>query len=234
MTGNEVDVLFDDMRTFEDWGLRLEKITLSFPDPKLDLVDIPGADGVSDLTEANGPVRYENRDIQLVFSLVGGYAGWHTLVSLIAAKLHGKLRKCILPDDPAFFYQGRFTLETEKDSPAVTGIVISGNVEPYKQEAQDSLEDWLWNPFNFETGIIREYADIAVDGVLEVNIIGREMPVVPRIIVDNEMTVEFDNVVYELVPGTNVIYDIVTSPGDNILKFEGHGAVSVGYRGGML
>lgn len=234
MSDEYADVQFDDKKSFSDWGLKLERISLSFPEPKLDLVDIPGADGSADLTEVNGPVCYENRTITLTFSLLDDYVQWHLLASEIAAELHGQNKKCILPDDQSFYYYGRFTLETEKDNDVVTDVVITGNVEPYKLELQSSLDDWLWDPFNFEEDIIREYGEIEVDGTTQVNIIGRQKPSVPTIISDADMTVSFEGATYEITPGTNIIYDIVTSPGDNVLTFSGTGTISIDYRGGIL
>ena len=102
MSDEYADVQFDDKKSFSDWGLKLERISLSFPGPKLDLVDIPGADGSADLTEVNGPVCYENRTITLTFSLLDDYVQWHLLASEIAAELHGQIRIHRQADPHAF------------------------------------------------------------------------------------------------------------------------------------
>ena len=86
-----VDVLFGDVKSHEDWGLKLETIQLSFPEAKTDQIDIPGANGVIDLTEVNGQVCYKNRTMTLTFSLDDDYAKWHLLSSRIAKELHGKV-----------------------------------------------------------------------------------------------------------------------------------------------
>lgn len=229
-----INVLFDSIKTYEDWGLMLENIHISFPEPKLELIDIPGMNGAVDLTEANGPVCYGNRTITLTFSIGTDYILWHDLASRIAKELHGKEKKCILPDDQGFYYLGRFQLETSKDDDVLSDIVISGNVEPFKIERQSSLEPWLWDPFSFTVGVIRNYGNILVNGTGSVNIFGMEKPVVPIIVVNTDMEVAFENQTYELKAGTNVEYDIITKPGDNILTFSGNGMVSIDYRGGIL
>ena len=47
------DVQMADIKTFTDWGLKLESINISFPEAKTDLLDIPGANGLLDLSEVN-------------------------------------------------------------------------------------------------------------------------------------------------------------------------------------
>lgn len=229
-----INVLFDSISTYDDWKLMLESIHITFPEPKLELVDIPGMNGKIDLTEANGPVCYKNRIVTLTFSLDTDYVEWHILSSQIARELHGKQKKCILPDDPNFYYFGRFQLETSKDNDVVTDITITGDVEPFKLERQSSLEPWLWDPFSFVNGVIRNYGNITINGTGSINIVGMDKPVVPIIIVDRDMTVTFEGQIYELKTGTNIEYDIITDEGDNILTFTGNGEVSIDYRGGVL
>lgn len=229
-----IDVLFDSVKSYTDWGLKLENIHITFPEPKLEQIDIPGANGLLDLTEANGPVCYENRTLTLAFSLCSNYTEWHVLASRIARELHGKQKKCILPDEPDYYYLGRFSLETNKDDDVMTDIVITGDVEPYKVERQSSLEPWRWDPFSFRNGVIRNYGNLMISGSGSIHIFGLEKPVVPIIITDADMMVEFEGETYQLFAGTNIEYDIVTHPGDNILTFVGNGAVSIDYRGGML
>ena len=56
-------VLFDDkIHTERDWRLKLISIYIPMPDPKTQLVDIPGADGTVDLTEVNGRPAYNDRN----------------------------------------------------------------------------------------------------------------------------------------------------------------------------
>ena len=113
-------------------------------------------------------------------------------------------------------------------------IVIKATVEPYKNERFSSLEAWEWDTFNFETGIIRDYADIVVDGSYNLAIEGTRKQVVPTFITTGEVSVEFNGKTYNLPAGTSRILNIVIVEGENILKFKGNGVVSVEYRGGRL
>lgn len=229
-----VDVLFGNTKSYEDWGLKLETIRLSFPEAKTDQIDIPGANGVIDLTEVNGQVCYKNRTMTLTFSLDDDYAKWHLLSSRIAKELHGKMIKCILPDDPNYYYEGRFSLDSKKTNDVITDIVITGDVHPFKMDVYSSSEEWLWDPFSFEDGIIRSYHDIEVSGTTSVSVIGSEMPVVPKFICSADMDLEFNGSVFRLSAGENMDYDIILSGGENQLIFTGQGTVTIEYRGGIL
>lgn len=229
-----VNVLFGNVKSYEDWGLKLENIQLSFPEAKIDQIDIPGSNGVIDLTEVNGPVCYKNRTITLSFSLEDDYIKWHILSSRIAKALHGKIIKCILPDDPNYYYEGRFSLNSQKTNDVISDIVISGNVYPYKRDVYSSAEEWLWDPFSFEDGIIRSYHDIEVSGTTSVSVIGSEMPAVPKFICSTEMEISFKGSVFHLSAGETTDYDIILSDGENQLIFTGQGTVTIEYRGGIL
>lgn len=229
-----VDVLFGDVKSHEDWGLKLETIQLSFPEAKTDQVDIPGSNGVIDLTEVNGRVCYKNRTMTLTFSLDDDYVEWHLLSSRIAKELHGKMIKCILPDDPNYYYEGRFSIDSKKTNDVITDIVITGDVHPFKMDVYSSSEEWLWDPFSFEDGIIRSYHDIEVSGTTSVSVIGSEMPVVPKFICSADMDLEFNGSVFRLSAGENMDYDIILSGGENQLIFTGQGTVTIEYRGGIL
>lgn len=91
--------LDDRIHTSRDWGLKLISIYLPMPQPKTQLIDIPGGDGNIDLTEINmGRPAYKDRDgLELVFDLMDGdYATWFMKYSQFAAEVHGKKIKMVL------------------------------------------------------------------------------------------------------------------------------------------
>lgn len=228
------DVQIGEFKTFTDWGLKLESMSVSFPEAKTDQVDIPGANGLLDLSEVNGQICYKNRTLTLNFSLLDDYTEWHDLSSKIARALHGKVVKCILPDDPNYYYEGRFSLQSTKNSDVLADFVFSGDVQPFKMERYTAAENWLWALFSFENGIVRGYSEISVSGSLTLEVIGSDMPIVPEITCSAAMNVEIGGQVFELVEGVNKNYDIVLGSGRNMMKFTGNGTVSIDFRGGVL
>lgn len=230
----KVNVLIGEKKTFDDYGLRLQSISLSFPETKTNLIDIPGADGSLDLSEVLGEVVYKNRKLELQFDAFGAYEEWHLLCTEIANYLHGQKRKVILDTDPYYYYIGRLELSTKKSNEALHTVTLEGTMDPYKYELQSSLEDWLWDPFSFHRGIIRNYKNLTVNETRELIVPGLRKRIVPTITCSTAMSVQFEEKTYSLKQGINKVYGIVMKEGENHLLFTGNGTVSIDYRGGML
>ena len=230
-------VLFGNKHSFNDWGLLLkERPIISPPSVKTSYVDVIGANGSLDLTETmSDDVKYADREITCKFTVKDDRDKWHDICSNIQDYLHGQKMKIILDSDPTFYYEGRCRVDEWASSKVTSSIVIKAVVYPYKYERFSSLEAWKWDEFNFETGIIRDYKDIVVNGEHELIIEGRRMQVVPTLYADGEdMKVEFNGKLYNLPQGQSKILNIILAEGTNVLRFIGYGVVSVEYRGGRL
>jgi hypothetical protein len=146
----------------------------------------------------------------------------------------------IFDDDPLWYYEGRFEVGDPKpDDAGYITIPIKGTLKPYKYNIVSSTDDdWLWDPFDFETGVIREYKDMQIEGQTVITIIGSAMPVVPVLTVDSEnhdgMTVLYGGHTYQLVDGDNRIPAMSIGPGEHMMTFTGVGTVSIYFREGSL
>lgn len=232
-------VTFGVMHSYEDWGLYLtEKPSISPPAPKTDYIDVPGSNEKIDFSDIFGDVFYEYRTITCTFLVIHRRKSWDNIYSEILNYLQGQKMNIILDDDPSFYWVGRAKISEWKSNRKNATVVIEATVEPYKYELASSIEDWLWDPFNFETGIIREYGSLTVDGTLVVNVIGRREKVIPEFIVNSSdksgMNVIFQGVSYHLDDGISSVINIETSEGDNLLTIQGTGTISIDYRGGSL
>lgn len=227
-------ILFDEKHTYADFGLRIKAVNLEMPDVKVNRLELPGADGYVDLTDYYG-AKYENRKLTVICDIEDkSYERWTSSISQISNYLHGKKRKLVLDWDAGYYYVGRCKCEYEKNNRIYSEITLTFDCEPYKYEFTASDEDWLWDTFDFETGVIREYGDMEVVESLTVNAIGSSMPVVPEISVSAAMRVLFEGITYQLKVGTNYFPDIEIKEGDNPMVFTGNGVVTVRYRGGSL
>jgi len=158
-------ITFGEKNTWDDWHL-ISKVRPSFeaPTPRTKYVEIPGASEKLDFSESlTGYPLYENRTGTFEFTVLNSldevYTPWQELYSEIMEYLNGKRMRAILEDDPNYFYEGRFAVEKYKagssQSEPRSTISIKYDVGPYKWTIQDSTDDdWLWDPFNFETGRI--------------------------------------------------------------------------------
>lgn len=229
-------VTFGEKHTFRDWGLLpAERARVSPAKPKYNIAEIPGSDEVIDYTDAlDGHVHYEQREYSQKFNIIKPRSSWFSLYSEIMDYLQGKKLKMILDEDPAYYYEGRFQVDEWNSEKKYSTITIIGSVYPYKMETTSSEEDWLWDTFDFENGIIREYGNLTVDGNLEVTVIGSRRVSVPIITVSSDMEVDFQGKTYKLTTGENEIPDIEIGEGEYMLTFRGNGTVSIDYRGGRL
>ena len=144
-----------------------------------------------------------------------------------------------MEDDPGFYYEGRFTVDEWNSDSWWSTITIGYDVYPYKKELTSSLEDWLWDPFNFETGIVREYGELEVNNTLSLEIPSRQEYICPKIIVASSdgsgMNLQYNSKTYHLNDGENLLPEVTFGGGVTVtLKFTGNGTVSVDYQGGSL
>ncbi len=223
--------------TLKDWNLGWTAVSIGFPEAKTYEQDIPGADGALDLTEAMtlGDVKYKKRPLSMEFEVEDkDFYKWSVVISRIANYLAGQRMKIIFDNDPYFYYLGRLAIDVEKTEKSESKLVLSGEVEPYKYERYSSLEEWVWDDFNFEMGIIREYKDIKINGSYKLLIPGLRKRIVPVIECSRSMQVRNMGKIYNLSAGKNKVFDIWLGEGTNTLEFIGTGTVSVEYRGGSL
>lgn len=230
-------ITIGDKNTWDDWHLiPATRPLFNPPTVKENMVNIPGGDGVLDLTASlAGRPTYNNRTGSWTFYVQNGFKDWFVLYSEIMVYLHGQTFKAILEDDPAYFYEGRFSVNQWKSDKDYSQIVINYNVGPYKKEINNTGSDWLWDPFNFETGIIRNYKNLSVLTSLTVVVEGDMMDSIPVIIASaSEMQVTYEDKTYSLSKGANTIPQIVLHSGENTLVFTGQGTITIENTGGRL
>lgn len=233
-------VTFDDrIHTERDWGLRLLSVYIPMPDPKTQILDIPGGDGSIDLTEINGRPAYNDRDgVELVFDLMdGGYESWFLKYSQFAAEVHGKKVKMVLDDDPDHYYMVRLKLDGKKSNPVYGQITFSGTAEPFKYDLVATNELWLWDTFNFETGVIREIEEVEITAENNtVTIIGAGIDTPPVFVVSqaDNLKLTYGGRTYTLKVGRNRFPAVRVGKEDVTLTFSGTGKFEVEYRGRYL
>lgn len=150
-------VTFGEKNTWDDWRLvPVSRPLFNPPAQKVKTLEIPGGDGLIDLSTAlSGYPVYQNRTGSMEFYVMNDFKPWQTAYSDIMDYLHGQTMRAVLEDDPEYFYEGRFTVNAWKSEKDWSKIVIDYSVGPYKWSAQSSTDDWLWDTFNFQNGVIR-------------------------------------------------------------------------------
>lgn len=232
-------ITFDDKwHTWNDWSLNPVRIYISMPDIKEQLIDIPGGDGCIDLTEINGRPTYGLRNVELEYHLRNvSNQEWHTIFSKIGNAITGRKVKMVLDDEPNYYYMVRLNLDGEKTDYVNGEITMSGTAEPFKYDIQSSAEDWLWDTFNFETGVIRTLKDITIDSANRtIKILGAGIDTPPVFVVTraDNLKLTHEGRTYTLKVGRNRFPAVRVGEQDVILTFSGSGTMAVEYRGRYL
>jgi len=223
-----------------EFGIKMTSMYIPMPDPKTYLVNIPYASGNIDLSEVTGNVNYENRKgVKFSFVLYDGtYEKWATALSAIAMWIHGKKVHVIPDNDLSFYYICRLEVDGSKSNRISGKIILSGTAEPFKCDILASDDDWLWDPFSFETGVIRELSDLSItDTNKKILIAGGGVPSVPEFIVweSSGLRVIHNGKIFEmLIPGTYRFPQIRIGEDSVTLEFGGTGRLAIRYRGRFL
>lgn len=228
-------IYIDDKNTWKDWHLvPTSRPVVNPPKAKTNYIEVPGADGALDISSVfTGQILYSNRQGTWEFRVDPKFMDWTEIYSLIMKDVHGNFVKVILEDDPEYYYEGRLFVNqwlSDKDNSTIT---IEYNLAPYKKYKLSDRR-WIWDTFNFETGLVREYRNIVVNKEHTMNVIGDRMSCIPTITVSDDMKLIYENKEYKLSRGVNIIEKIVIKNGENPMKFMGNGIVSIDLLGGIL
>ena len=211
------DVLFNDISAMNDWNIVLTKSDITPPKVKTSIVNIKGADGILDLSEAlNGDVMYDNRDIKLTFSLMD-MREYSTLISKISNAIHGKKVKLRFTIDDEYYYEGRAQISQWESSKNIGKIVVNVNADPFKYRL-------------YETSVT-----VALFGTEQVvHLQNDRMRVSPTLTALGKITITYDKTTSTLKEGEQQLVDFSLKEGDNVVKLNGNGSVNISYRRGML
>lgn len=254
-------VIFDGVDSWEAWGLvPASRPVVVLPAVRTSTVEIPGMNGVLDLSDVPlGYSTFGNRNGSWTFNVAHDKLdfSWDVLYSRIATAIHGKKVQCILKEDKSFYYEGRVQVGEWKTGNTFSTLTIKYDFAPYKRMLWTTLEDWLWNPFDFVNGVIVQtsFKDIPVEAgswrTMEYtqDYIGLA-PVCPTFYVNSTaegatMTLKYKNTgisntekTFTLNDGINnnpqIEFVCPTPSSKTIVQFYGEGTVSVEFRPGRL
>lgn len=209
-------VKFNDFHSYDDFSLILGSKEISAPSAKTETIDLPGADGVLDLSEYFGEIKYNNRKITLTFSTIVPKSEFLTLFSEIQNAIHGQKMNIILDDDPDFYYIGRVTVDKWKADKNIGTITVECDCEPYKYK------------------INKTFLVATIAGSETLICQNLRKSVVPKITVTADTKITFNNGIYSLSAGTYSSAEFVFSAGANVLTVEGNTTITIEYQEGGL
>lgn len=142
-------ISFNGLHSYRDYGLFLAAPPdYGTPSPKVFQVDIPGANGVLDYTEAlTGEVMFNNRTQKYTFSVEIGRDRREALKSRIRNDLHGKQVEIVPDEDADWYYVGRATVQFADINYWKMKVVANVDAEPYKLAVDPTI--LVVEPANF-------------------------------------------------------------------------------------
>ena len=225
-------ITLNGVNTWVDWGLiPSSRPIFSPPSLKSKYIDLPGEDGQIDITDIHGSVEFSNRTGSFSFIVSDKSPTWNSLYNQIETHLHGKIIRAVVSDDPDWFYEGRFSISEAQSSASFGTIVIDYNCLSSRRENLHQTEDWLWDPFDFETGVVADHFNLEVIGSRDVVISGYPSNTPFIFTASKPMVILYNGVEYPIPAGTSSIPQISKINPPVSLRIYGQGRITIDYRG---
>lgn len=214
-------ITFDGVHSYTNLNLILSSVNIPPAQPKMTFVDIPGADGSLDLSEANGEIKYEDRKSTFVFTTL-------PTDDIIAKQkqvsnaLNGvRFNKITLDKDNNYYWTGRCYVDSYSEDYPISKITVKAVLNPWKRKQNATTVT--------DSTLTTSYKNITLTN--------SRKPVVPTITVSQETTVKFGTYEATISAGTHNLLNIVLVSGNNVLQAKttsGTGTITITYQEGDL
>lgn len=242
--------MFGDRDSYYDFHLvPANKQYIANPPLITNYVSIPGASGQIDFTTLlTGSPIYGNREGSWEFYVLNHIKPFEVIKQDLANYLHGRAMKVVSSDDKMWYYYGRLTLNDDSSDINHSKITIDYHLDPFKYLMWATDEKWLWDPFDFDTGVIENVGKVRVVGFASVTLDWGPQITVPTITVHssdgNGMKVrqtrmwkdengELQYIEYKehtFTDGKHKSDWVQLREGTNTIEFRGNGTVKIGAR----
>ena len=207
--------ILDKFNTWYDWRLILTEKDITPPKPKTNYLNIDGASGSLDLSEAlTGEVTYSDCMLSATFwTDQGNRTDRERLLRDIKIALHGRKVKIVEPDDPDHYLLGRIAISGVVNNLAYMTFKIEATCEPWRYALEDVTR--------------------TIDVKGQVNAIMNNhgvKSVSPEIEVDGRVVIEFNRNISTLTTGRYKIPELKLRHGVNVITLSGNGSVTFTYR----
>ena len=207
-------IMFGNYHSHNDFQLILASKTIGTPSPKTETIEIPGGDGVLDLTEFFGETKYNNRSLSFEFSSMVTPSEFMPLFSRVQNALHGKKMTISLDDDPGWYYIGRISVSEWKADRNIGKLVVDCDCDPYKHQIST-------------TTVTR-----SISGTSSITLTNSRKRVVPEVKVTSSsgLSVTFGSgYLWNLASGSYLLPELELVEGNNTVTVSGTGSITFTY-----
>lgn len=195
--------------------LTANSVQIGAPEPKTTYIEIEGANGVIDVSQAlTDDIKYNPRPVSIGFT--SREKNWIKNVeiqNLMNSIFNGTKRKLYIDD---WYLEGRFINEQSIDD-GFGKYTISADCYPYRMNAYIDTKKYT----------VSSTLDCTIDYKDSMN-------VCPNINVSDNMSIVIGGNEYNLVSGDNIVPDFILKKGTNTFTLNGSGTVTITWRGGNL
>lgn len=212
--------ILDKFNTWYDWRCTLTEKDVSAPAPKTKYIEIEGANGSLDLTEAlTGEPVYSDRTVEASFMCSEGtHKEREALLRGIRTALHGRKIPIIDPDDPEHYLLGRARVTEEQNHQAYLTFTVEADCDPYRYAVEETTR---------AVALTGRSVDLVVNN-------DGDKTLCPVIVVAGSVEIAYNGVATPLSTGTYKIADFRLAPGPNVVGVSGTGSVTFIYREAVL
>ncbi len=211
---------FGGVHSHYDLNLIQQKVEVDPAEPKLNMIEIPGADGAVDLTEQPaGRVVYKTRKITWTFALYPG-ENWDAKHAQVSNALNGRQANITLDTDPGYYYRGRLSVAKHNVDGLLRQIIVEAICQPYKLKQL---------PTKATLALTTAYKTI--------RLLNDRKAIIPTITLTAAGTLRWKGGTIALNAGTHKVLDIELTEGENLLEAKvtsGTGTLTVEYQEGSL
>lgn len=202
----------NDINLRDIFDMLLTDKSISRPEIKKDIIEVPCSDGVIDLSKAlTGDVQYKNRTITLSLIKVDNKCEFLKFQSDFDNLFHGKTVKLVFEEDEDFYWQGVANIEHSIDK-NIDKVKITIDAYPYKYKIDETI---VIEEINAEKVVICTNLRKWVS---------------PSFKATADMQIKFNNHSYAIGTRETIFAGLVFKQGENIVEVIGNGTLEIKYQ----
>lgn len=210
---------FGGVHSYHDLHLIQQQVDVQPAEPKLNLIDIPGADGAIDRSELpGGRLYYYDRTATWVFALYPG-ENWDAKHRQVSNALNGKRCKITLDSNPEYYFTGRVVVRDYKIDRALRQITVEATCSPWLLKQEKTI-----------------VTKVLTADFMEIRLFNERKPAIPTIEVTAPATIRWNGVDVGIPAGSFTSLDIEFREGENVLAAcsSDNATITVTYQEGSL